>query len=101
MNGWTYNWNPAQTQSETIFGDIVNVQNNAWVAQPVFIGPLFVGIQFSTNQTLNPNQVVNLAIQVCAPSVATSRFLNSSIQAGSGGDSNAGNNLARINVVSQ
>jgi hypothetical protein len=101
MNGWTYTWNPSQTESETIFGDIVPVQNNAWVIQPVFVGPLFVGLQFSTNEVMSPNEVVNLAIQVKAPGVPTSRFLNSSIQAGSGGDTNSGNNLARINVVSQ
>jgi hypothetical protein len=101
MNGWTYNWDANQTESETILGEVVPVQNNAWVIQPVFVGPLFVGLQFSTNELLTPGDKVNLAIEVCAPSVATSRFLNSSIQAGSGGDTNSGNNLARINVVSQ
>jgi hypothetical protein len=69
--------------------------------QPVFIGSFLLGLQFSTNEPLAAGQSINLAIQVCAPEAETSRFMNASIQAGSGGDTNSGNNLARINVVSE
>jgi len=100
MNAWDYNFNVTQTTS-TYLGQTVPVQNNQWVVQPVYLGPLFIGLQFSTNEELSPNETISLAVQVCAPNAETTRSMNASLQAGSGGDTNSGNNLARIQVVSE
>lgn len=101
MNSWIFNFNPSQTTSETIFGDIIDVQNSDYTLNIVSIGPIIVGYNFTTNKTLEPSQNIKLALQMCSPEVTTSRTLNSIIQAGSGGETSPGNNVAQIVVVSQ
>jgi hypothetical protein len=101
MNSWTFNFNPSQTTSETILGDTINVQNSDFTLNIVTVGSLTVGYNFTTSQILTPSQNIKLALQICAPSISTSRNLSSIIQPGSGGEINDEGNYDQLLVVSQ
>jgi len=102
MNGWTYNWNPSQTTSTTIFSEVVLVNNSQWTFQPITLGQSYLaGYQFSTNETLSPAETISFALQVCAPNSETSRTMRSAILKNSQGDNTFNNNVTSLLIVSE
>jgi hypothetical protein len=101
MNGWTYNWNPSQTTSTTIFDEVVPINNSQWTFQAITLGQSYLaGYQLSTNETLSPAETIRFALQVCAPNSATSRSLRVGILKNSQGDNTFSNNSSSIAITS-
>ena len=101
INSWTFNFNSSQTTSETILGNIVDVQNSDFTLEIISVGSFILGYNFTTNQILTPSQNIKLALQICAPGFATNVNLNSIIQPGSGGETFNDNNNVLITITSQ
>lgn len=101
MNGWTYNWNPSQTTSTTIFDEVIAVNNSQWSFQAITLGQSYLaGYQFSTSEALSPAETIRFALQICAPNSATSRTMSVGILKNSQGDNTSGNNSSSLSITS-